>query len=105
MIAAIRSRLEWRASESTPRLPVKVVRKTFSDNRMMAEPTEPSAVICFADLIFDLEIIDSPKVVFSADYTTMPGLSGGARQLTCSTQHCPLIAGERARQIRTGAFL
>jgi hypothetical protein len=56
MIAATRSMVECSASESTPRLPVDAARKVFSDNRIMAEPTEPSAAICFTDVVLEVEI-------------------------------------------------
>ena len=63
MIAAIRSRLECRASDSTPKLPVAAVRNSFSDTRTTAEPTEASAASCLAELGFELEICDSPGIV------------------------------------------
>src|SRR5690242_10585117 len=56
MIAAIRSRLECSASESTPRLPVDAVRKIFSDKSTTAEPTDASAAICFDDVALDVEM-------------------------------------------------
>src|ERR1700733_10831972 len=77
MIAAMRSRLECRASESTPRLPVKWLRKIFSDKRTIAEPTEPSAAICFADVALDVAISVAPEAAFDfLDYT----MSAGTRQ-------------------------
>src|SRR5260370_2661682 len=70
MTAAMRSSVECKASESTPRLPVEAARKVFSDSRIMAEPTEPSAAICFADVALDLEI-SFPRIALPfCDYTT-----------------------------------
>src|SRR5579862_5944393 len=49
-MAAIKSRLECMASESTPRLPVATARNTLSATRTSAEPMDPSAAICLTDV-------------------------------------------------------
>ncbi len=49
-IAAIRSRPECSASESTPRLPVARARNTLSVTRISAEPIDPSAAICLTEV-------------------------------------------------------
>src|SRR5258708_29137546 len=48
MIAATKSRLECSASESTPRLPVRMVRNTFSDTSATADTTDHSAALFFS---------------------------------------------------------
>jgi hypothetical protein len=65
MIAAMRSKVECRASESTPRLPVDAARKVFSDKRTMAEPTEASAAICFEDVMWGVEISVPRKIALA----------------------------------------
>src|SRR5215469_11501960 len=65
MIAAIRSRLECRASENTPRLPVDTVRNIFSDKRTIADPTEASAAICFGELWVRVRMSVPEMVLFA----------------------------------------
>src|ERR1700690_126076 len=48
MTAATISRMECRASERMPKLPVEIARKTFKETSTTAEPTEPSAAIRFS---------------------------------------------------------
>ena len=88
MIAAIRSSVECKASESTPRLPVDAARKVFSDKSTMAEPTEPSAAICFADVVLDVEMsVPRKSFDFFADYTTMLDLSSTPGAATVHYPH------------------
>src|SRR5579863_255284 len=49
-MAAIKSSPECSASDNTPRLPVAAARNTLSPTRIKAEPIDPSAAICFADV-------------------------------------------------------
>src|ERR1700693_5072450 len=49
-MAAIKSRPECSASESMPRLPVAAAKNTFKLTRIIAEPMDPSAAICFTDV-------------------------------------------------------
>lgn len=62
MIVVIRSRPEWSASESTPRLPVTTARNTFSDTNSSAEATDPSAASFFSltPLKFTRAVYDGP---------------------------------------------
>ncbi len=48
MTAAMRSRPECSASERTPRLPVRITRKAFSETSSTAEPTLSSAALRFS---------------------------------------------------------
>ena len=48
MMAAIKSSPECNASDSTPKLPVRMVRKIFSESRTIAEPTLSSAACFFS---------------------------------------------------------
>src|SRR5216684_4608780 len=48
MMAAIKSKPECKASESTPRLPVLTTRKAFSETKSVAEPTLKSAARFFS---------------------------------------------------------
>src|ERR1700747_3563900 len=48
MMAASKSKPECRASESTPRLPVRTTRKAFSETKSVAEPTLRSAARFFS---------------------------------------------------------
>src|ERR1700675_2924536 len=48
MIAAMKSRIECKASERMPRLPVTIARNTFRDTSTRAEPMEASAAIRFS---------------------------------------------------------
>src|SRR5579862_1658506 len=79
----MRSRVECRASESTPRLPVDAARKVFSDSRTMAEPTEPRAAICFADVALDVEIWFPRSALPFRDYTTRRESASPAARPSC----------------------
>src|ERR1700751_5184892 len=48
MTAATKSRIECKASDKMPRLPVRSTRNTFSDTNKTAEPTEARAANRFS---------------------------------------------------------
>src|SRR5580704_5690874 len=62
-MAAIRSRLECIASDSTPRLPVATARNTLSATSTSAEPMDPSAAICLTD-VGDLVMEESSEELY-----------------------------------------
>src|SRR5579863_10010992 len=90
MTAAIRSRLECIASESTPRLPVATARKILSDTSTTAEPTDASAVICFTELGLDSgmaaslggEITVSPPQVYDVRQRDARGAAASVPRLS-----------------------
>src|ERR1700723_532423 len=76
MTAVTRSRMECRASERTPRLPVIAARNTLRDTSTTAEPTEPSAAIRFSRLPCSI-VVELIRGIIRCG-APISGLAGGA---------------------------